>query len=276
MKISKILSIAGSDSGGGAGIQADLKTMTALGCHAMSAVTAITAQNSLGVTAIQPIDIPIVQAQIDAVFSDMGVDAVKVGMLANAEIVNAVVQSMQKWKPNYLVVDPVLRATSGADLGGDGVVEIMIKELFPIATLITPNLFEASAILGQSITQADQLVDAGKAMIALGVKAVLIKGGHLEGNLQELVDVLVYQDPEEGVRIREYRHSRIETKNTHGTGCTLSSAIASYLAQGMSLEEAVGQGVDYVQAGLKGAKGLQIGSGHGPLWHMHSHIQLNT
>lgn len=273
--IPRILSIAGSDSGGGAGIQADLKTMTALGCHAMTAITAITAQNTLGVTAIQPIDLSVVRAQIDAVFSDIGVDSVKVGMLANAEIVHAVSESMQKWKPQYLVVDPVLRATSGADLGGDGVVDSMVDELFPLATLITPNLFEASAILGRSITKANQLVDAGKDMIAKGVKAVLLKGGHLEDDLAELVDVLVYQDKQE-IKVREYCHPRIETKNTHGTGCTLSSAIASYLAQGFELEDSVGKGIDYVQAGLRGASSLKLGAGHGPLWHMHEHIQINT
>lgn len=275
MTIPRILSIAGSDSGGGAGIQADLKTMTALGCHAMTAITAITAQNTLGVTAIQAIDIPVVQAQIDAVFSDIGVDGVKVGMLASPEIVQAVAQSMQKWKPNYLVIDPVLRATSGADLGGDGVVESMITELFPIATLITPNLFEVSALLGRSVTQVDQLFQAGKDLVELGAKAVLLKGGHLEGDLKELIDVLLYQS-EHGIKVREYSHPKIDTKNTHGTGCTLSSAITSYLAQALSLEDAVGMGIDYVQAGLKHAINLEIGSGHGPLWHMHPHIPIKS
>ena len=275
MNTPRILSIAGSDSGGGAGIQADIKTATSLGCHAMTAITAITAQNTLGVSAIQAIEDPIIRAQIDAVFSDIGVDAVKLGMLANSEIVRVVSCAMNKWSPKYLVVDPVLRATSGAELGGDDVIIAMKSDLFPIATLITPNLFEASTILGRPITLVTQLVDAGRELLNFGSKAVLIKGGHLEEGLEELVDVLVYFEGDRLI-VREYRHPRIQTKNTHGTGCTLSTAIAAFLAKNLPLEVAVGEGINYVQSGLLQAKQLSLGGGHGPLWHMHEHIKLDN
>lgn len=273
MNIPRILSIAGSDSGGGAGIQADIKTATSLGCHAMTAITAITAQNTLGVSAIQPIDNSVLEAQIEAVFNDIGVDAVKVGMLANSEIVKVVSESMSRWNPNYLVVDPVLRATSGAELGGDDVIHALKKYLFPIATLITPNLFEASAILGRSITLVSQLEEASRELLQFGSKAVLLKGGHLDNALDEIVDVLVFREQEK-IIVREYRHSRIKTNNTHGTGCTLSTAIASLLAQNLTLEIAVEKGIEYVQGGLIQAKQLTLGAGHGPLWHMHKHIKL--
>ncbi len=273
MNIPRILSIAGSDSGGGAGIQADIKTATSLGCHAMTAITAITAQNTLGVSAIQPIDNSVLEAQIEAVFNDIGVDAVKVGMLANSEIVKVVSESMSRWNPNYLVVDPVLRATSGAELGGDDVIHALKKYLFPIATLITPNLFEASAILGRSITLVSQLEEASRELLQFGSKAVLLKGGHLDNALDEIVDVLVFREQEK-IIVREYRHSRIKTNNTHGTGCTLSTAIASLLAQNLTLEIAVEKGIEYVQGGLIQAKQLTLGAGHGPLWHMHEHIKL--
>lgn len=274
MNIPRILSIAGSDSGGGAGIQADLKTASALGCHAMTAITAITAQNTLGVTAIQPVENSVLQAQIDAVFSDIGVDAVKLGMLANSDIVKVVADAMEKWQPKYLVVDPVLRATSGADLGGDDVVNSMKEILFPLATLITPNLFEASAILKRPITKVSEMEEAGQDLLKFGSKAILLKGGHLEGELEELVDVLVYLNDGK-IHIRHYSHTRVKTNNTHGTGCTLSTAIASLLAQGLPLEDAVGRGIDYVQAGLIQAINLKLGAGHGPLWHMHEHIKLS-
>ena len=274
MNIPRILSIAGSDSGGGAGIQADLKTASALGCHAMTAITAITAQNTLGVTAIQPVENSVLQAQIDAVFSDIGVDAVKLGMLANSDIVKVVADAMEKWQPKYLVVDPVLRATSGADLGGDDVVNSMKEILFPLATLITPNLFEASAILKRPITKVSEMEEVGRDLLKFGSKAILLKGGHLEGELEELVDVLFYLNDGK-IHIRHYSHPRVKTNNTHGTGCTLSTAIASLLARGLPLEDAVGRGIDYVQAGLIQAINLKLGAGHGPLWHMHEHIKLS-
>lgn len=273
MNIPRILSIAGSDSGGGAGIQADIKTATSLGCHAMTAITAITAQNTMGVNGIQSIDNSIISSQIDAVFSDIGVDAVKLGMLANAEIVENVAHSLKKWQPEFIVVDPVLRATSGAELGGDDVIVALKKFLFPIATLITPNLFEVSALLGRQVERPSDLVEAGAELLKMGSKAVLLKGGHLSESFKDLVDVLVYSENEQLV-VHQFSHPRIETNNTHGTGCTLSTAIACYLAKNVQLQEAVRSGIDYVQSGLLQGKALSLGSGHGPLWHMHEHFKL--
>ncbi len=270
--IPKVLSIAGSDSGGGAGIQADLKVITALGGFGMTAITAITAQNTMGVTRIQDIDLDVVEAQIDAVVSDIGVDVVKIGMLASPAIVRTVAACLKKHSIKKIVLDPVLRATSGASLGGDDTAKTMAQELFPLATIVTPNLYEASIFLGKPIASVGQFKEAAEQLLALGPKAVLIKGGHLEGEPKELVDYLIWHDRKDDVPVifhKEFRHPRIPTSNTHGTGCSLSSAIATYLADQHDLSHSVAKAISFVSAAIEAGQRLDIGKGPGPLWHMH-------
>lgn len=267
MNIPGVLSIAGSDSGGGAGIQADLKTMAAIGCHGMTAITAVTAQNTTGVHGVQTIDLNMVSGQVDAVFNDLPPVAVKVGMLASPEIVKLVAELMLKWKPRFLIVDPVLRATSGSTLGGDDTAKAIEQWLFPIATLVTPNLFETEVILGKPIHSLEDMKSAAHELIQKGVSAALVKGGHLDDSYQELIDVLAVTG-DTGPEIIEFKHPRIHTTNTHGTGCTLSSAIASYLALNYSLKEAIQLAINYLQGALNASKDLNLGKGSGPLWHM--------
>jgi len=274
VRIPKILTIAGSDSGGGAGLQADLKVITALGGYGMTVVTAITAQNTLGVTKIQGIDLDVVEAQIDAVISDIGVDAVKIGMLASPEIVHCVATALRRYAIKTIVVDPVLRATSGASLGGDATAHAIREALFPLATVITPNMEEASILLGRPILEPDDFEQAARDLIAMGPVAVLIKGGHLNAKHTQLMDFLMWRAiDEDGKKILEQKkllHYRVNTANTHGTGCSLSSAIATYLADGHDLSHAVAKGIAYVEAGLEAGVYLSIGQGSGPLWHMHA------
>jgi hydroxymethylpyrimidine/phosphomethylpyrimidine kinase len=270
--IPKVLSIAGSDSGGGAGIQADLKVITALGGFGMTAITAITAQNTMGVTRIQDLDLDVVEAQIDAVVSDIGVDVVKIGMLASPAIVRTVAACLKKHSIKKIVLDPVLRATSGASLGGDDTAKTMVHELFPLATIVTPNLYEASIFLGKPIASVGQFKEAAEQLLALGPKAVLIKGGHLEGEPKELVDYLIWHDRKDDVPVifhKEFKHPRIPTSNTHGTGCSLSSAIATYLADQHDLSHSVAKAISFVSAAIEAGQRLEIGKGSGPLWHMH-------
>jgi len=271
VQIPKVLTIAGSDSGGGAGIQADLKVITSLGAYGLSVITAITAQNTLGVTAIQDIDLQIIEAQIDAVLSDIGADSVKIGMLASPEIVQLVAKSLRKHGVTRIILDPVLRATSGASLGGDDTAQAMISELFPMASLVTPNLEEASLLLGRDIYQVDDFKSAADELLALGPQAVLIKGGHLDAKHAELTDFLMWRSIEDGLEItqsKEFKHRRIDTENTHGTGCSLSAAIATYLADGHDLAHSVAKAIAYVEAGLEAGRYLSIGEGPGPLWPM--------
>jgi len=271
VQIPKVLTIAGSDSGGGAGIQADLKVITALGGYAMSVITAITAQNTLGVTAIQDIDLAIIEAQIDAVLNDIGADSVKIGMLASPEIVQVVAASLRKHGITRIILDPVLRATSGASLGGDDTAQAIMKELFPIASLVTPNLEEASLLLGRDITQVADFQSAAEELLALGPQAVLIKGGHLDSTHNQLTDYLMWRSIEDDLEIiqaKEFKHLRVNTENTHGTGCSLSAAIATYLADGHDLPHAVGKAIAFVEAGLQAGRFLSIGEGPGPLWPM--------
>jgi hydroxymethylpyrimidine/phosphomethylpyrimidine kinase len=274
VRIPKILTIAGSDSGGGAGLQADLKVITALGGYGMTVVTAITAQNTLGVTKIQGIDLDVIEAQIDAVVSDIGVDAVKIGMLASPEIVHCVATALRRHAIKIIVVDPVLRATSGASLGGDETAHAIREALFPLATVITPNMEEASILLGRPILEPDDFEQAARDLIAMGPVAVLIKGGHLNVKHTQLMDFLMWQSTDEdGKKILQQKkllHYRVNTPNTHGTGCSLSSAIATYLADGHDLSHAVAKGIAYVEAGLEAGVYLSIGKGSGPLWHMHA------
>ena len=269
VQIPKVLTIAGSDSGGGAGVQADLKVITALGGYGMSVITAITAQNTLGVTAIQDIDLAVIEAQIDAVLNDIGADSVKIGMLASPEIVQVVAASLRKHGITRIILDPVLRATSGASLGGDDTAQAMMKELFPIASLVTPNLEEASLLLGRDITQVADFQSAAEELLALGPQAVLIKGGHLDSTHNQLTDYLMWrsiEDDLEIIQVKEFKHLRVNTENTHGTGCSLSAAIATYLADGHDLPHAVGKAIAFVEAGLQAGRFLSIGEGPGPLW----------
>ena len=272
VRIPRVLTIAGSDSGGGAGLQADLKVITALGGYGMSVITAITAQNTLGVTRIQDVDLDVVEAQIDAVLLDIGVDIVKIGMLASPEIVRTVAKALHRHGVKRIVLDPVLRATSGASLGGDDTAQAMITELFPMATLITPNMEEASLLLGRDIAGADDFKMAAQQLLEMGPQAVLIKGGHLDATHTQITDFLMWKTLEDGLEVtqsKEFKHYRVNTLNTHGTGCSLASAIATYLADGHDLSHAVAKAIAYVEAGLEAGRFLSIGEGPGPLWHMH-------
>ena len=272
VRIPKVLTIAGSDSGGGAGLQADLKVITALGGYGMSVITAITAQNTLGVSRIQDIDLDVVEAQMDAVFSDIGVDIIKIGMLASPEIVQIVAKTLRKYGMRRVVLDPVLRATSGASLGGDDTAQAMINELFPLALLITPNMDEASLLLGRDVIGPEDFKLAAQELLDMGPQAVLIKGGHLDSAHTQITDYLMWRSVEDDLEVvqsKEFKHYRVNTTNTHGTGCSLASAIATYLASGHDLSHAVAKAIAYVEAGLEAGRFLSIGEGPGPLWHMH-------
>ena len=260
-RYARVLSIAGSDSGGGAGIQADLKTFSALGCYGMTAITAITAQNTQGVRAIHGISPDMLRAQIDAVAEDIGVDAVKIGMLHDPEVVRVVVQAIARHQMLQVVLDPVMVATSGDRLMADETVNVLVQELFPLVTVITPNLDEAALLLGRSIDGADALDEAASALLALGAPAVLLKGGHLPGDL--VVDVLAMAG---GGHLR-LQSPRIATHNGHGTGCTLSAAIAAHLALGLPLPQAVEQARAYILGAIAAGADVHTGHGHGPLNH---------
>jgi hydroxymethylpyrimidine/phosphomethylpyrimidine kinase len=253
----RVLSIAGSDSGGGAGIQADLKTFCAHGVYGMTVVTAVTAQNTRQVTAVHDIPPRVVADQIDAVFEDIGVDAVKIGMLANAGLVEVVADRLHAWAGPPVVLDPVMVAKSGARLLPDDAVEALKRRLMPLATLLTPNLPEAEQLWGRRIRSEAELEACGRQLTASGA-AVLLKGGHGEG--EELVDLLLA-----GGQVRRFTHRRIATTSTHGTGCTLSSAIAARLGRGESLVAAVEGALEYLQAALRAA--YPLGGGFGPLNH---------
>ena len=260
-RYARVLSIAGSDSGGGAGIQADLKTFSALGCYGMTAITAITAQNTQGVRAIHGISPDMLRAQIDAVAEDIGVDAVKIGMLHDPEVVRVVVKAIARHQMLQVVLDPVMVATSGDRLMADETVGVLVQELFPRVTVITPNLDEAALLLGRSIDGADALDEAASALLALGAPAVLLKGGHLPGDL--VVDVLAMAG---GGRLR-LQSPRFATHNGHGTGCTLSAAIAAHLALGLPLPQAVEQARAYILGAIAAGADVHTGHGHGPLNH---------
>ncbi len=257
----RVLSIAGSDSGGGAGIQADLKTFAALGCYGMTAITAITAQNTCGVTGIHGIPPEMLKAQIDAVVQDIGVDAVKIGMLHSPEVVRVVADAIRTYQLPHVVLDPVMVATSGDRLIAAETVSVLVQELFPLAEIITPNLDEAGWLLGRSIKGVETLDEAAQALCALGAHAALLKGGHLPGDW--VVDVLATRS---GVRQR-LESARIATPNGHGTGCTLSSAIAAHLAQGLPLQQAVERARAYILGAIAAGADVTTGRGHGPLNH---------
>jgi hydroxymethylpyrimidine/phosphomethylpyrimidine kinase len=264
----RVLSIAGSDSGGGAGIQADLKTFSALGCYGMTAITAITAQNTQGVRAIHGVPPDVLKAQIDAVLEDIGTDAVKIGMLHSPEVARVVAQAIQRFQLHNVVLDTVMVSTSGDRLMAQETVAVLVKELFPLACVITPNLDEAELLLGHKIDGIDALEPAAHELLALGAKAVLLKGGHLPGD--EVVDVLV----QPGQPCLRLASARIPSGNVHGTGCTLSSAIAAHLALGMNLAQAVTQARQYVLGAIATGAQVQTGHGHGPLNHGHAPVAM--
>jgi len=257
------LTIAGSDSSGGAGIQADLKTFAALGVYGASAITALTAQNTKGVTGIHDVPADFITAQIDAVFSDLDVKAVKIGMVARAEAIDAIVAGLDRWSPQHVVFDPVMVATSGDRLLSSDAVDALRTKLFPRAHLITPNLPEAAALLNDSIAESEQEIEQqGRRLLALGCPAVLIKGGH--GHGPESTDYLI--DANSVIRLAA---PRIATANTHGTGCSLSSAIAAGLAKEHGLERSVRDAKAYISAAIAAADRLNVGHGHGPIHHFH-------
>jgi hydroxymethylpyrimidine/phosphomethylpyrimidine kinase len=263
MTIPIALTIAGSDSSGGAGIQADLKTFAACGVYGASVITALTAQNSRGVSGVHVVPPDFVTAQLDAVFGDLDVRAVKTGMLARADVIDAVVAALRRWTAPNLVVDPVLIATSGGALLEPDAIATLRETLLPLARLITPNLPEAAALLGDAVAvREDDIARQGQALLALGASAVLIKGGH--GSGAESIDYLF-----DGDGIVRFGAPRLATRNTHGTGGTLASAIAAGLAQGIDLPTAVRRAKDYVTAAIAAADRLNVGRGRGPLHHFH-------
>ncbi|MBV7540924.1 bifunctional hydroxymethylpyrimidine kinase/phosphomethylpyrimidine kinase [Acidovorax sp. sic0104] len=260
-RYARVLSIAGSDSGGGAGIQADLKTFSALGCYGMTAITAITAQNTCGVTGIHGIPPEMLKAQIDAVVQDIGVDAVKIGMLHSPEVVRVVADAIRTYQLPHVVLDPVMVATSGDRLIAQETVGVLVQELFPLAEVITPNLDEAGWLLGRTIEGVDALQGAVDGLLALGAPAALLKGGHLPGDW--VVDLLGMR----GGVAQRLESARIATHNGHGTGCTLSSAIAAHLALGLPLQQAVERARSYILGAIAAGADVRTGRGHGPLNH---------
>jgi len=261
------LTIAGSDSSGGAGIQADLKTFAALGVYGTCAITALTAQNTNGVEAIYKISPDFIVAQIDAVFADLAVDAVKIGMLFRPESATAVARALARHDARNIVLDPVMFASSGASLLMPEAIEVLRYELIPRALVVTPNLPEAAALTGATLARNEEEMEIqARELLSLGARSVLIKGGHGDG--AESVDLLIGEG--EAVRVAA---KRIETNNTHGTGCTLSSAIAAGLAKGLDLVAAVQQAKTYVTAAIAAADQLKVGHGHGPLNHFYAQEQ---
>ena len=257
MKI--VLTIAGSDSGGGAGIQADLKTFSALGVYGMSVLTSITAQNTIGVQGIHDLPPEFVGLQIDSVMQDIGTDAAKTGMLSNVQIIKIVSEKVKKYKVKNLVIDPVMIAKGGDRLLKEDAVESLKQDLVPLANVVTPNLSEAEVLSGLKIKNLSDMKEAARKIFRLGAQNVLIKGGHLSSD--EAIDVLY-----NGKIFQEFKAKRFETKNTHGTGCTFSSAIAAELAKGKKVEEAVNIAKKYITIAIKNS--LNIGHGHGPLNHL--------
>ena len=263
----RVLSIAGSDSGGGAGIQADLKTISALGCYGMTAITALTAQNTRGVRAIHPVPLQMLADQIDAVVEDIGVDAVKIGMLHSAETVRAVAAAIDRHDLPHVVLDPVMIATSGAVLIDQEAIAVLVRELFAKAAVITPNLDEASLLVGRPLGSEAAMEAAASQLLGMGARAVLLKGGHLAGDT--VSDLLMASGEAHWMRA-----PRIPSPNTHGTGCTLSSAIAAHLALGSPLQEAVQRARDYVRGALEAGAAVRTGAGSGPLNHGYAPLPM--
>lgn len=269
-KYHTVLTIAGSDCSGGAGIQADIKTISALGCYAASAITAVTVQNTCGVSAIHPIPAEYVKSQIEAVMTDIKPEAVKIGMINDVEIVRAIASSIKTYRPKLVVFDPVMVSTSGCKLIEDKAIEAIKNELIPLSTIITPNLKEAIVLTGDNISHAGSMIEAGRKILNYGCHSVLVKGGHLDGD--DMCDVLCINGDSNPYT---FTARKIDSHNTHGTGCTLSSAIATNLALGCTLQEAVNRAKEYVYKGILTGKDIHIGNGHGPLNHFHTPVPMH-
>ena len=258
----KVLSIAGSDSGGGAGIQADLKTVSACGCYAMTAITAVTVQNTKGVSDVHIVPAPVVGAQIEAVLDDIGADAVKLGMLPTEACVEEVARLLGQYRIGQVVADPVMVATSGDQLIDERAADAILRHIFPLATVVTPNVPEAEFITGMKIASEADFPEAATRLRKLGAKAVLLKAGHFADRF-----LCEYLFTEEGCMT--YCYERIDTPNTHGTGCTLSSAVASFLALGHPLPEAVRRAEEYMHGAIAAGRDYRLGGGHGPVHHFY-------
>ncbi len=258
----KVLTIAGSDSGGGAGIQADLKTFSAIGCYGMSVITALTAQNTQGVGGIHAVPPAFAVEQIDAVLGDIGADAIKIGMLYSAELIEAVAAALKKHDARKIVLDPVMVAQSGDKLLRDDAVEAIKTHLMPLAEVVTPNIPEAAVLTGQTLETREDIESTARALVAHGSRSILIKGGHVDDN--ESADLLYLARENRRVWLAA---KRIHTHNNHGTGCTLSSAIAGYLARGRDIEKAVQKAKAFMNQAIAAGAAYKIGSGHGPVHH---------
>ena len=267
--IPNVLTIAGSDSGGGAGIQADIKTISANGVYASSVITAVTAQNTQGVKAIHDVPLDNIAEQIDAVLMDIKCNAIKIGMLSRPEVIHLVAEKIQQYDISSVILDPVMVATSGDQLLHSESVEVMKSVLMPLVQVVTPNLYEAAILTGLPVaTTQNEMLKTAEKFIELGVSAVLLKGGHLLDEHSK--DVLIEVIADEKNLIQWFISKRIQTKNTHGTGCTLSSAIAAFLAKGSSLPKSVEHAKAYIQASINTADKLNVGQGSGPVHHFHS------
>ncbi|MGD8520920.1 MAG: bifunctional hydroxymethylpyrimidine kinase/phosphomethylpyrimidine kinase [Desulfobacterales bacterium] len=258
----RVLTIAGSDSGGGAGIQADLKTISAIGCYGMSVITALTAQNTRGVTGIHAVPPAFAAEQMSAVFGDIGTDAVKIGMLYSAELIEVVAKQLQAHGAHNIVLDPVMVAQSGDKLLQDDAIEAIKKHLMPLADVVTPNIPEAEVLLSRRLQSAEDMHQGAKALAEYGSRSILIKGGHLTDN--DSSDLLYLAG---GDRFVMLKGERVETRNNHGTGCTLSSAIASYMAKGHDIEAALKKAKSYINHAIQAGAEYTIGQGHGPVHH---------
>ncbi len=265
MKYKRVLTIAGSDPSGGAGIQADLKTISACGCFGTSAITAVVDENTVGVYGVHPIPISFVQGQIKSVLDDIGTDAIKIGMLHSSELIHAVMETLSSYQIRNIVLDPVMVATSGDKLLLDEAINTLKNELMPLVRVITPNIPEAEILLGTKISHQADLPRVVKGLSCNGRVSVLLKAGHL--NEQNLVDVFYNAETDE---IIELTSTRVDTCNTHGTGCTLSSAVASFLAHNLPLNDAVRQAKDYINQAIVCGAEYQIGKGHGPVHHFYN------
>ena len=272
MRYYTALTIAGSDSCGGAGIQADIKTMSALGVYAASAITAITVQNTKGVYGIQNVEPEIVKGQIEAVMEDIHPDAIKIGMVNDCDTIRAIAEPLKKYQESFqhLVIDPVMVSTSGCRLMQEDALDVFITELLPLATLLTPNIPEAEILANRKIENVEDIKAAAAAISKLGCRYVLIKGGHFDG--EEKIDHLF----EGGKQKTSYRGISVNTRNTHGTGCTLSSAITSYLAREMDMNTAIAMAKTYLSGAILAGKDIKIGEGHGPVNHFYEPKSLFT
>ena len=271
-----VLTIAGSDCSGGAGIQADIKTISALGCYAASAITAVTVQNTQGVTAVHAVPPEIVAGQIRAVMDDIKPKAVKIAMVNDAETIKAIADALADYDIEHIVVDPVMVSTSGSKLMQDDAIKVFIEKLLPMSTLITPNIYEAEILAGKKITDEDAMNDVAGEILSKGAEAVLIKGGHIEGDKK--VDLLYNAIRKTEARSSEitmmigdsFESETVETRNTHGTGCTLSAAIASNLAMGLGINKAIDKAKYWLTSALIAGADVEIGSGHGPVNHFYA------